>query len=176
LDRRRLYNYESWHRKGSRADLPMLYPEVLDGGSEVGDMVRKLTRCISMLSFWCDDQFTCFRAICTRSTTVHTEPTPRGSPGHLPTRPHNSAAQSPGSARLFRSQSTTSQAPPSSLPTTRSGRHENRHATIMSCPRRPQLPERAHRCTQGRECDEQARHHGGKTVCRTDVLDECCSR
>jgi hypothetical protein len=48
LDRRRLYNYESWHRKGSRADLPMLYPEVLGSGIEVGWMVRKLIRCIAM--------------------------------------------------------------------------------------------------------------------------------
>jgi hypothetical protein len=138
-------------------------------------MARKLTRCIAMLSFWCEDQFTCFRAIYTRSTTDHTRPTARGRPGRLPTRPH-STAQSPSSAGLFRLQSINLQADPSLPPTTRSESHKSRYATIMSWPRHPQPSRRAHRCAQGSEYSEQARHHGGKTVCHRDVLDGCCSR
>jgi hypothetical protein len=71
-------------------ELPMLNPEVQDSGSEVGEMVGELVGCIVMLSFWCDDQSTCFGAICTRPRTVYSTTTTCHQPADHPAQPHRS--------------------------------------------------------------------------------------
>jgi hypothetical protein len=128
------------------AELPMLNPEVQGSGSEVGGgMEDELVGCIVMLSLWCDDQLTCFGAICTRSRTTYSTSTTRHQPADHPAQPHRSLRPSipgkrSGSGRC--------------LPlTTRESKAQDMTCDGSGLAALPSAIERVHRYAQARDCD-----------------------